>query len=166
MLQLALIVFGAAVVGIGWYWGGATESRSSWVAIGAPSVILAGITVFAATDTSVSVWAFAAAAAILAGLAASVIRWGVPSDRGLGFYGFFFAGAAGLSAAGVSVDAGSFTILSLGTLLASAVGAVVFLVASLKPTSLALRRVAGWGLVFLGLGVAFLGYAPEINVSF
>jgi hypothetical protein len=170
VLELSLILWGAAAAALGWYWGGVTEARTSWVPIGGAGALLAGITIFgtqAPTDSSqLSVWAFAAVSAVGALLVAAEIGWGVVSDRTLGFGALFFAGAAGLSTGGIARAAGEFDIHALGTLLAAVVGGLVFISAALMPTATVFRRVLGWLLVLGGFGVAFLGYAPSINVSF
>ena len=60
MLELSLVVWGLAAATLGWYWAGVSEGRTSWVPLAGASVVLAGITVFAAGDTPISVWGFAA----------------------------------------------------------------------------------------------------------
>jgi hypothetical protein len=166
VLELSLILWGAAAAALGWYWGGVTEARTSWVPIGGASAILGGITIFGANDTPLPVWAFAAVSAVGGALVAAEVGWGVVSDRTLGFGALFFAGAAGLSTGGIANAAGSFDIQALGTLLAAVGGGLVFISAALMPTATVFRRVLGWLLVLGGFGVAFLGYAPSINVSF
>src|SRR5439155_1564002 len=54
-LELALILIGVGLASMGVYWGGMTDSRTSWVAIGVSSLALLGITVFGYAD-SISVW--------------------------------------------------------------------------------------------------------------
>lgn len=166
MLELSLVLWGAAAATLGWYWAGVTEGRTSWVPLAAASVILGGITIFAAGNTPLPVWAFAAVSAGGAALAAAEVGWGVVSDRTFGFGALFFAAAAGLSTAGIANAADEFTIQALGTLLAAVGGALVFVSAALVPPSATFRKVLGWMLVLGGFGVAFLGFAPSINVTF
>ena len=73
VLELSLILWGAAAATLGWYWGGVTEGRTSWVPIGAAGVLLGGITIFAAGGTPLPVWAFAAVSAIGATLVAATL---------------------------------------------------------------------------------------------
>jgi hypothetical protein len=169
VLQLSLVLWGLAAATLGWYWAGVSEGRTSWVPLAGAAVVLAGITVFAAGDTSIAVWAFAAVAAGGAALAAAETGWGVVSDRTLGFYQLAAAGAYALSCATWAKDSGPgghFDILALG-LLITAVGAGLAFVASvLVPPSMIFRRVLGWALVIAGFGVGFIGYAPALNVNF
>jgi hypothetical protein len=164
VIELALVLTGAAFIALGWYWGGVTEARTSWVAIGLPGLLLAGITIF--KDDALPVWAFTAAGAVGAGLAAAVVGWGKVSDKTLGFYALFYTAAAGLSTGGIAKasDTG-FDIHALGTLLAAIGGALVFISAVAMPTK-AFRIVVGWLIVLGGLGIAFLGYGPSIGVDF
>ena len=168
MLELALILWGAAAASLGWYWAGVTEARTSWVPVGASGLALAGITIFGTGlgEGGLPVWGFTAVSAVGAGLVAAVVGWGVVSDKTLGFYALFFTAAAGLSTAGIANAADEFTIQALGTLLAAIGGGLVFISAALMPTSKVFRNVLGWLLVLGGLGVAFLGYAPSIDVAF
>jgi hypothetical protein len=93
--------------------------------------------------------------------------WGVVSDLTFGFFSFFFSAAAGLSAAAYAAAAsGGFNILALGLLLAAVAGALIFVSAAVVPGARGLRGVIGWSLVFFGLSIAFLGYAPLIHVQF
>jgi hypothetical protein len=162
-LELALILTGIGLISMGAYWGGMTNSRSSWVAIGIPALALAGITVFsAAGEKSLPEWAFAGTSAGIVGLAAAVVGWGIISDRTLGLYGLIYAAAAGLTTGGIG-HAGGFHLHALGTLLAACAGGVIFLAALVVPGTV-FRHVAGWGLVVLGLGIGFLGYADSISV--
>jgi len=71
-----------------------------------------------------------------------------------------------LSTAGIANEAGEFTIQALGTLLAAVGGGLVFLSAAMVPTATDIRRVLGWLLAIGGFGVAFIGFAPSINVTF
>jgi hypothetical protein len=172
VLELSLILWGAAAASLGWYWGGVTEARTSWVPIGAAGVLLGGMTIFGtglittAPGAQTSVWGFAAISSVGAVLVAAEVGWGVVSDRTLGFGALFFAAAAGLSTAGIANAADQFNIQALGTLLAAVGGGLVFITAALMPTSVVFRRVLGWLLVLGGFGVAFVGYAPSINVTF
>ena len=162
-LELALILIGVGLASMGVYWGGMTDSRTSWVAIGVSSLALLGITVFsAAAERTTPEWAFAATSAGIAALAAAVIGWGVISDRMLGFYGLLYALAAGLSTGGIGHSMG-FHLHALGTLLAAVAGGVIFLGALVVP-GVVFRRIAGWSLLVLGMGIAFLGYADSISV--
>lgn len=168
MLELSLILWGAAAASLGWYWGGVTEARTSWVPIGVSGLVLAGITIFgtgAPAEGTLPVWAFAAVSAIGAGLAAAEVGWGVVSDKTLGFYALLFAAAAGLSTAGIAKAADEFTIEALGTLLAAIGGAIVFIGGALMPSK-TFRVVMGWLLVLGGFGVGFLGFARSIGVEF
>jgi uncharacterized integral membrane protein len=180
-LELSLILVGIAAASLGFYLGGATEARTTWVAIGTPALVLAGLAIFAAVNADrftstvgpnpgakgqLAAWAFAAASAAFLALAASATGWGLLIDRTLGYYGFLYAAAAGLSAAGVAVDAGKFNIHALGILIAAIAGGLVFFAGAAMPRQMVIRRVAGWLLVLSGLGIAFLGYAPSVNVSF
>ena len=114
-LELALILIGVGLASMGVYWGGMTDSRTSWVAIGVSSLALLGITVFsAAAERTTPEWAFAATSAGIAALAAVA-------------------------------------------------GGVIFLAALVAP-GVVFRRIAGWLLLVLGLGIAFLGYADSISV--
>ena len=179
MLNLYLILVGATVATLGWGWAGMAASRAAWVATGVPALILSGITIFAVLAGSneaafaktesefAAVWTFGAVAAVLGGVAAAMGAWGVASDLAFGFYAFFFAATAGLSTAAYAVAAdGGFDILALGMLVAAVAGGLVFLSAAIVPGARGLRGVAGWLLVFSGLAVAFLGYAPLIHVQF
>lgn len=169
MLQLALVVWGVAAATIGWYWAGVAEGRTSWVPLAGAGVVLAGITVFAAGDTPISVWGFTAVAAAGAGLAAAEVGWGIVSDRTLGFYSLAAAGAFALSCASWAKDTGPgghFDILALGLLIAAIGAALAFVAAALIPPSMVFRRVLGWLIVLAGFGVGFIGYAPSLNVNF
>ena len=166
MLELSLVLWGGAAAALGWYWAGVTEGRTTWVPLAGASIILAGITVFSAGDAPLPVWAFTAVSAVAAGLLAAEVGWGVVSDATLGFGGLFYAAAAGLSTAGIANAADDFTIQSLGTLIAAVGGALVFISAALAAPSAVFRRVLGWMFVIAGFGVAFIGYAPSIDVTF
>lgn len=179
MLNLYLILVGATIATLGWGWAGMALSRAAWVATGVPALLLAGTTTFAVLAGSneaafpthesefVAVWSFGAVAAVLGGVAAAMGAWGVASDLAFGFYAFFFAAAAGLSTAAYATAAeGGFNILALGLLIAAVSGALVFLSAAIVPGARGLRGVTGWLLVFAGIAVAFLGYAPLIHVQF
>ena len=145
MLNLYLILVGALLATLGLGWAGMAVSRAAWVAV----------------------WSFGAVAAVLGGIAASMGAWGVTTDLAFGFYGFFFAAAGGLSTAAYATAAsGGFNILALGMLVAAVTGVLVFVAAALAPGARGLRSVSGWLLVFAGLSVAFLGYAPLIHVQF
>jgi hypothetical protein len=169
VLQLALVVWGLAAATIGWYWAGVAEGRTSWVPLAGASAILTGITVFAAGDTPISIWAFSAVAAAGAALAAAETGWGVVSDRTFGFFALAAAGAFALSCASYAKaggPGGHFDILALGLLLAAVGAALAFVAATLVPPSMVFRRVLGWALVLAGFGVGFIGYAPSLNVNF
>jgi hypothetical protein len=169
VLQLALVVWGIAAATLGWYWAGVAEGRTSWVPLAGAAVVLTGITAFAAGDTPISVWGFAAVTAAGAGLAAAETGWGVVSDRTLGFYSFAAAGAYALSCASWAKDTGPgghFDILALGLLIAAIGAAMAFVAATLVPPSMVLRRVLGWLLVLAGFGVGFIGYAPSLGTNF
>ncbi len=71
MLELSLVVWGLAAATLGWYWAGVSEGRTSWVPLAGAGAVLTGITVFAAGDTPIAVWGFAAVAAAGASLAAA-----------------------------------------------------------------------------------------------
>ena len=169
MLELSLLMFGLSAATIGWYWAGVSEGRTSWVPLAAASAILAGITVFAAGDTPISVWAFSAVAAAGAGLGAAEVGWGIVSDRTFGFFSLAAAGAFALSCASWAKDTGPgghFDILALGLLLAALCAALAFVAAALIAPSMVFRRVLGWGMVIAGFGIGFIAYAPSINVNF
>jgi hypothetical protein len=169
VLQISLVVWGVAAATLGWYWAGVAEGRTSWVPLAGASAILTGITVFAAGDTPISVWGFAAVSAAAAGLGAAETGWGVVSDRSLGFFALAAAGAYSLSCASwakAGGPGGHFDIIALGMLLAAVGAAMAFVAAALVPPSLVVRRVLGWLLVLAGFGVGFTGYAPSLNVNF
>lgn len=169
MLQISLVVWGIAAATLGWYWAGVAEGRTSWVPLAGAAVVLGGITVFAAGDTPISVWGFAAVAAAGSGLAAAETGWGVVSDRTFGFYALAAAGAFALSCASWAKDTGPgghFDILALGMLVAAIGAALAFVAATLVPPSAAFRRVLGWALVLAGFGVGFMGYAPSLGTNF
>jgi len=180
-LELTLILMGIGAASLGFYLGGATEARTTSIAVGAPSVVLAGLAIFAAVNSDrftsavgpnpgakgqLAAWAFAAVSAVFLAMAAGVTGWGLVMDRTLGFLGFMYAGAAGLSAGGVAVDAGKFNIHALGVLVAAIAGGLIFFAGVAMARHMLIRRIVGWLLVFAGLGIAFLGYAPSVNVSF
>jgi hypothetical protein len=180
-LELSLILVGIGAASLGLYLGGAAEARTTSIAVGGPALVLSGLAIFAAVNSDrfvstvgpnpgakgqLAAWAFAAASAVFLALAASVTGWGLVMDRTLGFLGFLYAGAAGLSAGGVAVDAGKFNIHALGVLIAAIAGGLIFFVGAAMPRQMLIRRIAGWLLVFAGIGIAFLGYAPSVNVSF
>jgi len=169
VLELSLVLFGLSAATIGWYWAGVSEGRTSWVPLAAASAMLAGITVFAAGDTPISVWAFSAVAAAGAGLGAAEVGWGIVSDRTFGFFSLAAAGAFALSCASWAKDTGPgghFDILALGLLLAAVGAAMAFVASALVPPSMVFRRVLGWGMVLMGFGIGFIGYAPSLNVNF
>ncbi len=169
MLELSLVVWGLAAATLGWYWAGVSEGRTSWVPLAGASVVLTGITVFAAGDTPISVWGFAAVSAAGAGLAAAETGWGVVSDRTFGFFSLAAAGVFALSCASWakgSGPGGHFDILALGLLIAAIGAAMAFVAAALVPPSAVFRRVLGWGLVLAGFGVGFIGYAPSLGTNF
>src|SRR5262249_28634537 len=114
-----------------------------------------------------AVWTFGAVAAGLGGVAAAMGAWGVASDLAFGFYAVFYAAAAGLSTAAYAVAASTgFDILALGLLIAAVARLLIFLCGAVVPGARGLRGVTGWLLVFCGVAVAFLGYAPLIHVQF
>ena len=169
MLELSLVVWGLAAATLGWYWAGVSEGRTSWVPLAGASVVLAGITVFAAGDTPISVWGFSAVAAAGAGLAAAETGWGVVSDRTLGLFSLAAGGAYALSCASWAKDSGPgghFDILALGLLIAAIAAVLAFVAAALVPPSAVFRRVLGWALVLAGFGVGFIGYAPSLGTNF
>ncbi len=169
MLELSLLVSGVAAATLGWYWAGVSEGRTSWVPLAGAGTVLAGITIFAAGDTPISIWGFAAVAAAGAGLAAAEVGWGVVSDRTLGFYSLAAAGAYALSCASWAKDTGPgghFDILALGLLISAIGAALAFVAATLVPPSMVFRRILGWLLVLAGFGVGFIGYAPSLGVNF
>ena len=169
MLELSLVVWGLGAATLGWYWAGVSEGRTSWVPLAGAALVLTGITVFAAGDTPISVWGFAAVAAAGAGLAAAETGWGVVSDRTFGFFSLAAAGAYALSCASWAKDSGPgghFDILALGLLIAAIGAAMAFVAAALVPPSMAFRRVLGWALVVAGFGVGFIGYAPSLGTNF
>jgi hypothetical protein len=169
VLELSLVVFGVAMATVGWYWAGVAEGRTSWVPLAGAGIVLAGISIFAAGDTPISVWGFAAVAAAGAGLAAAETGWGVVSDRTFGFFSLAAAGAFALSCASwakATGPGGHFDILALGLLLAAIGAGLAFVAATLVPPSMVLRRVLGWALVLAGFGLGFIGYAPSLNVNF
>jgi hypothetical protein len=169
VLELSLVVFGLATVTLGWYWAGVAEGRTSWVPLAGASAVLAGIAIFAAGDTPISVWGFAAIAAAGSGLAAAEVGWGIVSDRTLGLFALAAAGAFALSCASWAKDTGPgghFDIQALGLLLAAVGAALAFVASTLVPPSLVFRRVLGWLLVLAGFGIGFIGYAPSLNVNF
>ena len=169
MLELSLVVWGLGAATLGWYWAGVSEGRTSWVPLAGAALVLTGITVFAAGDTPISVWGFAAVAAAGAGLAAAETGWGVVSDRTFWFFSLAAAGAYALSCASWAKDSGPgghFDILALGLLIAAIGAAMAFVAAALVPPSMAFRRVLGWALVVAGFGVGFIGYAPSLGTNF
>jgi hypothetical protein len=169
VLELSLVVWGLGAATLGWYWAGVSEGRTSWVPLAGAALVLTGITVFAAGDTPISVWGFAAVAAAGAGLAAAETGWGVVSDRTFGFFSLAAAGAYALSCASWAKDSGPgghFDILALGLLIAAIGAAMAFVAAALVPPSMAFRRVLGWALVVAGFGVGFIGYAPSLGTNF
>jgi hypothetical protein len=169
VLELSLVVFGVAMATVGWYWAGVAEGRTSWVPLAGASVVLAGVAIFAAGDTPISVWGFAAVAAAGTGLAAAETGWGVVSDRTFGLFALAAAGAFALSCASwakAGGPGGHFDILALGMLLAAVGAGLAFLAATLVPPSMVFRRVLGWMLVLAGFGIGFIGYAPSLNVNF
>ena len=169
MLELSLVLWGLAAATIGWYWAGVAEGRTSWVPLAGVAAILAGIAVFAAGDTPISVWAFAAVAGAGAGLAAAEVGWGVVSDRTFGLYALAAAGVFALCCASWSKatgPGGHFDILALGLLLAAVGAALACLAATLIPPSMVFRRVLGWLMVLAGFGVGFIGFAPSLGVNF
>jgi hypothetical protein len=169
VLELSLLMFGLSAATIGWYWAGVSEGRTSWVPLASASIVLAGITIFAAGDTPISVWGFAAVASVGAGLGAAEVGWGIVSDRTLGFFSLAAAGAFALSCASWAKDTGPgghFDVLALGLLLAAITAAMAFVAAALVPPSMVFRRVLGWGMVVAGFGIGYIAYAPSINVNF
>ena len=157
MLELSLVVWGLAAATLGWYWAGVSEGRTSWVPLAGASVVLTGITVFAAGDTPISVWGFSAVAAAGAGLAAAETGWGVVSDRTLGFYSLAAAGAFALSCASWAKDSGPgghFDILALGLLIAAIGAAMAFVAAALVPPSMVFRRVRRGGVAGASMTVS------------
>lgn len=162
-LPLSLVLFGAAAAGLGWYWTGLTQAKTSSVAIGAPGLVLLGLAIFDSPD-SLPVWAYAATTVGFIALAAAMAYWGIGHDTTLGFFALFYTMAAALSTAGYSNAADEFNIYSLALLVSTLAGALVLLTAMSLPGTA--RKVAGWFLVMAGFGVAFLAYAPSINVSF
>jgi hypothetical protein len=166
VLELSLVVWGLAAATLGWYWAGVSEGRTSWVPLAGAGAVLTGITVFAAGDTPIAVWGFAAVAAAGSSLAAAEVGWGIVSDRTFGFFALAAAGAFALSCASYAKAPGHFDILALGLLIAAIGAAMAFVAAALVPPSMVFRRVLGWMLVLAGFGVGFIGYAPSLNVNF
>jgi hypothetical protein len=169
VLQLSLVVWGVGAATLGWYWAGVAEGRTSWVPLAGAGAVLTGITIFAAGDTPIAVWGFAAVSAAGFGLAAAETGWGVVSDRSFGFYALAAAGAYALSCASwakAGGPGGHFDIIALGLLIAAVGAAMAFIAATLVPPSMVFRRVLGWLLVLAGFGVGFIGYAPSLNVNF
>ena len=163
MTEITLVLIGVALISLGWNWGGVTDNRTGWAALGATGIVLAGSTVFAHPDGFPS-WSLTAVAAIGALVAAGVLKWGAANDKTLGLYGLVFAGAAGLSTGGFTRGA-TYSILSLSMTLVAVAGGLVFLTA-VTPRSAVMRNVIGWLLVFLGFSIGFLAYCPSLGVTF
>ena len=164
-LELTLILIGVAIAALGWSWGGAGSARTSWLAVGAPGIVLAAILAFRDSDEVISTWALAGAGAVFALVAAGSMKWGAAGDNTTGLFAFILAAAAGLSAGGLSKGAPTFSILSLGMVLVAVAAGVVFLSGFWSRVAV-VRQIAGWICVLLGLAIGFLAYGPSIGVTF
>ena len=163
-LELTLILIGVAIAALGWSWGGAGNARTSWLAVGAPGIVLAAILAFRG-DEGISTWALAGAGAVFALVAAGSMKWGAAGDNTTGLFAFILAAAAGLSAGGLSKGAPTFSILSLAMVLVAVAAGLVFL-SGFWPRVAVLRTVIGWVCVLIGLAIGFLAYGPSIGVTF
>ena len=163
-LELSLILIGVAIAALGWSWGGAGSARTSWLAVGAPGIVLAAILAFRG-DEGISTWALAGAGAVFALVAAGSMKWGAAGDNTTGLFAFILAAAAGLSAGGLSKGAPTFSILSLAMVLVAVAAGLVFL-AGFWPRVGVLRAIVGWACVVIGLAIGFLAYGPSIGVTF
>lgn len=168
MGDLALVVVGAALATLGWYWGGITDSRTSSVALGAAAAVLLGITVFAAAGTApaLPVWALAGVTGVWAGLVAAVVRWEIGGDRTLGLFSLFVALATVLSAAGLIRAEGGLTTTALGALAVTLAAVLLFVSGALIPGVRGFRSFVGWVTLLLGAVTAVLGFGPSLGISF
>jgi hypothetical protein len=168
MGDLALVVVGAALATLGWYWGGVADSRTSSVALGAAAAILLGTTVFAAAGTApaLPVWALAGVTGAWAGLIAAVVRWEIGGDRTLGLFSLFVALAGVLSAAGLIRDADGLTTTALGALAVAVAAVLLFVSGALIPAVRGFRSFVGWVVLLLGAVTAVLGYGASLGFSF
>ncbi len=168
MGDLALVLVGATLATLGWYWGGVTDSRTSSVALGAAAAVLLGVTIFAAAGgpPALPVWALAGVTGVWAGLITAAVRWEVGGDRTLGLYSLFVALAAVLSTVGLVRDAGALTVTALGALVVAVAAALIFISGALIPAVRGFRSFVGWVTLIAGAVVAVLGFGPSIGLSF
>ena len=50
-LELSLILVGIGAASLGFYLGGATEARTTSIAVGGPAVVLGGLAIFSAVNS-------------------------------------------------------------------------------------------------------------------
>ncbi len=167
MSEFTLVLSGAALATLGWYWGGVTDSRTSSVALAAAAAVLLGVTVFAAAGTAppLAAWALAGVTGVWAGLIAAVVRWEIGGDRTLGLFSLFVALAALLSAAGFIRDAGELTVVALGALGVALAAVLIFISGALIPTVRGFRSFTGWLTLVLGAVIAVLGYGVSLGLQ-
>jgi hypothetical protein len=168
MAELTLVLLGAILVSLGWYWGGVTDSRTTAVATAIPALLLTGVTIFtaAAASPAVAVWGLAGLSAVLGGLVAATTNWEIGGDRTLGLYSLFFALASGLAAGALVREAGQLTTAGLGALIVAIVAGLIFISGALIPAVRGFRSFVGWVTLVLGAVVAFLGFAPSLGIQF
>lgn len=166
MGDLALITTGGALVGLGWYWGGVADARTSAVVTGSAAVVLLGVTIFgAAGSPELPTWALAAVSGIWAGVITAVVRWEIGADRALGLYSLFAALAAILVAAALIRDADELTVTALGAFVVALVGGLIFISGALIPTARPFRSFVGWVTLIAGAAIAFLGFGPSLGLT-
>ncbi len=163
MGELVLILVGATLATLGWYWGGLTDSRTSAIGTGAAAAVLGGVAIFAAAgQPSVPIWALAATSAVFGGLATATVRAEVGGERTLGLYSLFWFLAAALSGLAASREAvGAFGV---GALLTALAAVLVFVSGALIPTVRGFRSFAGWVVLVLGAAIAAVGFGPPFGV--
>ncbi len=164
MEELIFVLLGAILVTYGWYWGGVTESRTTGVATGVPALILAGVVIF---DTPpVEVAAVAGVGAVFGVLVALSALWETAADRSLGLFALFAALVTILTIAAISNATEQFETNSLAYVGLAVAWGLVFVSAALTPENRPFRNLVGWILLGAGALVAFMAYAPALEITF
>ncbi len=165
MEELIFVLLGAILVTYGWYWGGVTESRSTGVATGIPAAILGGIVIFGSADIWVT--AVAAVGATFGALVAFGALWETAADRTQGLFALLAALVAVLSVAALLTPSGAeFETNTFAYLVLAVAWAFVFISAGLTPGERGFRNFVGWLVLIAGAVVAFMGYAPALEITF
>lgn len=161
---VTLVLIGAALVMLGWYWGGVTDSRTTVVATGVPAALLLGVAIFSAAagkTPALPIWAMAGSLAVWAGLMAATTRWEISSDRTLGLYSLFVV-LVTLLAAGALVRSNVLEAVAAVILAIDAI--LIFITSGVIPAVRGFRMFVGWITLIVGAVVTIIGFAPAFGL--